>query len=678
MEDKLLKILKIKIDAINQNIDNLNYLNGELENKNNDLAYINSMIGLFKDNDILNFDQINSDDFNKILSMIDLKVAEIFKDKTCNYDGIIYIIQGIRQSISLQLTDNQMNAIYSFIQGMKNTAISLNETINNLEESKAKLPQTDLVILSNNLANYENIVSKFENGLYLTEIEEISEALDFSNAEVLEKLDIYEYILRYNADIYKTEDNDNHDDKDEVDLKKDFEDINFNYDTIDTTFEPIEPVKEEVNKEETDSEIKEPDSSLLTDIPSFSSNVLNQNDVDDNKELNTVELEDIIKKIDAKLKDMEVEETKPSNDTFITENNLSSMNKILDEYGIVDLNIDNNPEEVGLMLKTLSDHKILDILKFNKPLLNKVLSSNNNEYLLEVISIIRDNLLINTTDLSKVLEIFIKTMPILFIDKNVFDSFKMNLNFFKEKNINIINLFDNYRELLIVNNDVLKSNYQKVIGYGIEVNNDNVKYLLYNKNVLSNLDYYIEAIGYEKGFLGRENVFDGFEYVQKNPYKINNINREILMRLRYSSEKNGKIYGSKEGILSGEITNLKVDILKVDSDYIDSYFNNKYDFLTKEEYDKLKKDIDNLSEFDMTLDGNLNKLDSSYKISDIRYKFDNVYISRHKTVRLYNYLKNKTTLKQALLIALTYNSVLKEDEYKKIETVVNSIVEGDN
>ena len=32
MQDKLLKVLQIKIDAINKNIDNLNYLNDKLIN----------------------------------------------------------------------------------------------------------------------------------------------------------------------------------------------------------------------------------------------------------------------------------------------------------------------------------------------------------------------------------------------------------------------------------------------------------------------------------------------------------------------------------------------------------------------------------------------------------------------------------------------------------------------
>ena len=44
MQDRLIKILTVKIEAINKNIDNLNYLNGELLKNNNDLNYINDKI----------------------------------------------------------------------------------------------------------------------------------------------------------------------------------------------------------------------------------------------------------------------------------------------------------------------------------------------------------------------------------------------------------------------------------------------------------------------------------------------------------------------------------------------------------------------------------------------------------------------------------------------------------
>ena len=80
----------------------------------------------------------------------------------------------------------------------------------------------------------------------------------------------------------------------------------------------------------------------------------------------------------------------------------------------------------------------------------------------------------------------------------------------------------------------------------------------------------------------------------------------------------------------------------------------------------------------MTLDGNINKLDEKYKLSDLKYKMNNVIISRLKTIRVYNLLKNKMSLHDALLIALTYNSVLKIEEYKNIENIVNNIINGGN
>ena len=40
MQDKLINLLEIKIEAIEKNIDNLNYLNNELSRNQDDLEYI--------------------------------------------------------------------------------------------------------------------------------------------------------------------------------------------------------------------------------------------------------------------------------------------------------------------------------------------------------------------------------------------------------------------------------------------------------------------------------------------------------------------------------------------------------------------------------------------------------------------------------------------------------------
>ena len=731
MEDKILKILKIKIDAINRNIDNLNYLNGELEKNDDDLHYIEGKIALFDDNDILNFDNISKEDFDNILSMVNPEVAEIFKDKACNYEGIIYIIEGIRKSISLDLTSEQVGAINSFISGMKDKKENIVATISNLSENKDRLPETDLNILMNSLSEYNDIVSKFENHLYLTEIDEINEALDFATTPVSEKSDIFEYILKYNSEIYLA----NKDDNETVDLKTEVkeEDVpDYEFNTVDVTTnldtdESVEPELDEhkiddvkfnldnfkLDNYETDNQELEEnvsevnnDTNVEVPVPNFEIPVSNletpetieikkDDEPSENNELNTVELEDIIKKIDAKLKEMENEEVEndledtkivetseiapveiPSFENEIPEvenNNVTDMKSMFDKYLLPNMNVFNDQEEVELMLKELSDNNLINLFKNNKNILESMLSSYNHNDLLELITLIKDNLIVKNDEFDYVFSVVVETMPILFTNKEVFGSFKENIKFFKEKNINIINIFDNYRELLIMNNQLMLNNYNKVVSYNIEINSDNVKYMLYNKDVLDNLDYYIEAIGREKGFLGKEEIFDGVKYIKENPYKLNNATRDMLLKLRYTTENNGKLYGNKPGILSGEITNPKVDLINLTPEYLDTFFNGEYEVISKNE---LKNEIDGIQNIDMTIDENINKLDNSYKIDDLKYKIDNFVLSRIKTIRIYNYLKSKLSVKDALLIGLTYNSVLKKEEYDKVLNVVNQITGG--
>ena len=794
MQDKLEKILNIKIDAINKNIDNLNYLNEELDKNNENLDYIKGMILLFKNNEILNFDKISKDDFEKILLMIDPSISDIFRSKTCSYEGIIYIIEGIRKSISLELTEEQNKAILSFIEGMRMKSLNLEDVIANLNESKNRLPEIDLNVLSNMLERYQEIVSKLDNSKYLVEIDEIEDALEFAEISIEEKADVLEFILKYNADIYLKEsekdDEINDEQKEEsielpvfhyepIDINADInddlnttdsdinndnikletpeinnfdiennendiedhnkindlekspslEEIKFNLDKMymdldnlkdddektkqinvvseeeqtlppfdDNGFElPVEESKKEsvstpieINNQFNEIESLEKPVSIPIEVDKPFEEIESN---EENHELNTVELEDIIKKIDAKLKEMDKEDTTEKNvsgslnslEQPLTENITEEMpiqnsvdySDVLTKYYLPELSIKGkSTEEIDSMLSILNDNKLLDDLKGNKELLTEILNKSSLQKFEEINTIINENLLVKKNEYDYVLEIMFKTMPIVFVKQEAFDSFKENIQFFKEHKLNIINLFDNYRELLIMNNDILRDNYKKAEMYGFEINNENVKYYLYNSHLLENIDYYLEALGYEKGFLGKEEKFDGLEYIKKNPYKLNEINKNTLMKLRYASENNHKIYG-KPGILSGEISNPKVDILTLSDDYKNTYFNGEYSFIDRGEFEKTKEEIFNLKEFDLTLDGNINKLDSSYKYDELRYKIGNVLISRIKTIRIYNFLKSKNmSLKNALLVALTYNAVLKINEYDEIKTVVEAIVEG--
>ena len=784
MEDKLLKVLRVKIDAVNKNIDNLNYLNGELEKNNNDLEFINEKIDLFKNDDILNFDNIGKEEFNKILSMVNPGVSEVFNDKTCNYDGIIYIIEGIRKSISLQLTSEQTNAILTFIEGLKAKANDLNDVIKDLTDNKERLPETDLNVLNSCLEKYQDIVSKFENNLYLSEIDEIGEALNFAASDPLEKADVYEYLLKYNAEIYNSKVPELKENPSEEEEDYDLPDLN----TVNVSDTPLNDYPEEEIEKDELSNIKIPtveESEVPKPEPEIEENTENED------ELNTVELEDIIQKIDAKLKEMEsgnetspVEEpvvdnqpidvpdvngmesvnvtpsvetpivsapepelppilSEPEVDTEVPavetnqENEMpvepeytieednefeqpigteiqesepvldnevsveepmietevptnepvtetptydqSQYSDIINKYGLYGINITgNSPEEVGLLLNGLNSYKILEVLKDKTDVLSNILSKGNSNSLNEIASIIKENLILKPEEFDDVFLAIAETMPILLTDKKYLDNFKENINFYKERKLNIINLYDNYRQLLIMNHDVLINNYNQVVSYGLEVNSDNIKYLLDNMEVAKRIDSYIEALGFEKGFLGKEEAFDGLKYIKENPHKINNISRDTLIKLRYSSETSGKIYGNKPGVLAGEITNPKVDVIKVTPEYLNNIYNLDYGFIDRSEIESLKKEINNLKVFDLTVDNVISKLDGSYMRDALRYVFDNVIISRIKTIRIYNFLKNKLDPKSALLIALTYNSVLKTDEYSKIENVVNVIVGGGN
>lgn len=772
MQDKLQKILNVKIEAIKTNIDNLNYFNNELNKNNSDLDYINSKIALFDEGDILEFDSILIDDFNKIISMIDPVVKETFANKACNYQGIMYIIKGIRDGISLELTSLQEDAIKLFIQKMNEKSDELKETINNLLDSKEKLPEVNLDVLEASLKDYEEIVNKLKENSYLTEIEEITDALDFANLPLLEKIDIFSNILRYNRDIYvKTNDKEEKiptDSFDEIKITTDlkpnddfFEEKDFNlptfslnklnnktensqeesHDTLNKNLnntidlqEIIEKIDEKIKKidsykldedekleenEESENKLEEKDDlekkldekkieDSINDRLDFNNFELPTEDISSNVKLDSLPEEDDLKDLEtlnlneSELKEDEtdkkeetLDKTLPENDdleefevkplpTFVNpiidlvekepikeEDTTENLNNQMETEIPVNQEIDTSLE-INNLLDKYEVHDLFD----NYKVLDDVLKQNPSD-VENLFTIITSDLSLKEEEFKKVLEIILETMPGVFKFDKILKTFINNVEFYKEHNINLINLFDNYRELFIIDTNILKNNYDIVKNYQMELTNDSVKYLLCNKKILSNLDYYIESFGHEKAFLGKEQVFDGIEYIKKYPYKLNMISRDTLMKLRYSTENNLRIYGSKPGILAGEISNPKVDILTLKDDYKNTYFNHEYEFIDRSEMEKLINDIKNDTSMNLNIDDNIMKLDNLYKISDLRYKINNLYFSRIKTIRIYNYLRSRNIpLTYALIIALTYQSVIKKDEYKLIENEITKLLGG--
>lgn len=767
MQDKLINLLEIKIEAIEKNIDNLNYLNNELSRNQDDLEYISEELNVFNDNDVLEFDKILIYDFKKILEMIDPKGKEIFENKTCNYQGIMYIIKGIRDGISLELTTEQTNAILELIELMKTKKEELKNIIKDLLSNKEKLPEIDMEKLELSLNTYKEIIANLKENKYLTEIEEVIDALDFASITMEEKIDIFAYILKYNRDIYKSNNNskENKDDSynfDEVkvsDLKEpefftedDFKlpkvseinnkveenKINDNLDLeeiikkIDERIKELDEITVEDEKESNELESSKIEDNKLDDnvvagpiqtfdLPNeelkvdaekkineeqdietrnilaeemFNFNNLNELKNDTLSETLNNQVDQVeeslnpLENVDNSIQSNQIEEKQEGMEDFdnlentqmenLSESKEESLNQESDVVGSLTNQVEENVNKLENIKTLLNSYQLLDTFNEYHDVMENITNLDLNN-LKKCLEIIQNDLSGKNDNLKNIVEVILKTLPSVFMKNKLLNTFIDDISFYKEHNINLINLFDNYRELLIIDTDILKRNYEIVKKYELELNNDNVKYLLCNVNLITNLDYYMEAIGHEKAFLGKEQVFDGLDYIKKYPYKLNMISRDTLLKLRYSTDNNLRIFGSKPGILAGEVANPKVDILVLPEEYKNLYFNYEYEFIDRSEMTNLLLDIKNSTDFNLEIDEYLEKLDNAYKINDLRYKTNNLYFSRIKTIRVYNYLKTRNVLGvYALIIALTYQSVITKDEYKSIETLITKLVEGGN
>ena len=767
MQDKLINLLEIKIEAIEKNIDNLNYLNNELSRNQDDLKYISEELNVFNDNDVLEFDKILIDDFKKILEMIDPKGKEIFENKTCNYQGIMYIIKGIRDGISLELTTEQTNAILELIELMKTKKEELKNIIKDLLSNKEKLPETDMEKLELSLNTYKEIIANLKENKYLTEIEEVIDALDFSSITMEEKIDIFAYILKYNRDIYKSNNNskENKDDSydfdevkvselkepeffteddfklpkvSEINNKVEENKINDNLDLeeiikkIDERIKELDEITVEDEKESNELESSKIEDNKLDDnvvagpiqtfdLPNeelkvdaekkfneeqdietrnilaeemFNFNNLNELKNDTRSETLNNQVDQVeeslnpLENVDNSIQSNQIEEKQEGMEDFdnlentqmenLSESKEESLNQESNVVGSLTNQVEENVNKLENIKTLLNSYQLLDTFNEYHDVMENITNLDLNN-LKKCLEIIQNDLSGKNDNLKNIVEVILKTLPSVFMKNKLLNTFIDDISFYKEHNINLINLFDNYRELLIINTDILKRNYEIVKKYELELNNDNVKYLLCNVNLITNLDYYIEAIGHEKAFLGKEQVFDGSDYIKKYPYKLNMISRDTLLKLRYSTDNNLRIFGSKPGILAGEVANPKVDILVLPEEYKNLYFNYEYEFIDRSEMTNLLLDIKNSTDFNLEIDEYLEKLDNAYKINDLRYKINNLYFSRIKTIRVYNYLKTRNVLGvYALIIALTYQSVITKDEYKSIETLITKLVEGGN
>ena len=733
MREELLRVLDTKLDNIKVNIESLMELNGKIDDENKKLSYIDSVLNMFKrDNgyDILNFTNLTKENFDNVVEILGGNIKDMFKTNSCNYDGLVYLINGINNGVSLSLTLEQENAINYFIQGMEGKREEYEAVIDGLLLVKDHFEVADVDLLKERKANYENVLDKFNKEEYINETDEIMEAIEFSKTSDEKTIDLLTYLLKYNSEIYEKNKNvekvyddsslsslvkeENEDSEEVPEFEEPISSV-----TSDTYVEPVEEKKDEfeefhfpefenIEKEEVAEERKEEEVVVPTEevqeenifvpeistenekvsplpvvdpipmpevseaMPSFEPLQDTNVSVNENSDFEGIVNEDDYEEYNVSAEENKeiVNETVKEEDESVSTRELQRLFK---EYDVRNLDsrlnellhgsIDNYRD----ILSLLKENELVEEFEKNEDLFKEVLTNSTKEDLQDILDIIKNELSVDDEDYKMTLKIAINTIPSIFVrDDGNYENFARNVKMFKEMGINLISLFDFSKEVFIADHNTLLKNYNTVKKYNVNLDYNNLKYYLMIPNVEERLDYYVESNYIDR--TKNNERFDGVAYIKDYPAKINVVSDETIKRLRYSSENSKKVFGNKPNSLAGEITNLRVNVLDISPEYMNRFFDNKFDIITPDEvreYVKLCHNSSNVKDF-------TNEIINFEKYHNgLKYVIGDINVSYNKVARNYNILRSYgIDKKKALLFAVCYNLVITNDEYKTLKEVV--------
>ncbi len=250
MKEELLRVLNNKLNSINSDIDSLKELNRKIDEETESLDFIDSTVKLFDEDgqtNPLNFDKILKDDFTRVLEIGGDEVKRLFSSNACNYDGLIYLINGIKSGVQLSLTNEQLNGIEVLIRTLTGKKEEITNKVNELNGEKNNYKINDLNELKTEKDKYEDVISKINKDEYIKEVDLLKEAISFVNLPAEDTIKVLSYVLEYNANIYK-EDRPVKEEKEEIEEKTEEKE--------ETEPEVEEEAKEE-EKEEPSEEVPE-------------------------------------------------------------------------------------------------------------------------------------------------------------------------------------------------------------------------------------------------------------------------------------------------------------------------------------------------------------------------------------------------------------------------------------
>ena len=700
MREELIRVLNNKLNDISSDIDSLVELNNNISSEETQLSYISNILDLFKENNennIMYFNKISKDDFNKVLDILGNDIKEVFSSNSCNYDGLVYLINGINEGVSLTLTAEQSNSIQYLIQKLSEKKEEHTSKIEEYNQIKGRYLINDVNELTNKKEGYLTVLDEINNKKYVNNTDLLLESMQFSELPSEKTIDILKYLLEYNAEVYKNgtdlrkeaEEEKN----DDIEIKKDEVDINNSLEVkeenneessipefpptdlgsdFDQEFHFKNVVKDDFTTFPTfefnsyDSEKNNDSESNDTDYVPVVEAPVDENNIEDNVDnLKESSYDNVTNNIND-YSDYDIEDTKVSTNDLhmlLGKYNIKEDSTYINELVVGDI---KNYENV---LNILNDNNLVDIFKVNSELLVATLLYSHSDTIEEVLKIIKNDLSVDDDDYVVTTKIVVNTIPSVFIDQNGnYNNFIQNVRTFKELELNLINLFDFSKELFVANHDTIVENLDIVKKYDINITYQNAKYLLLLSNIADRLDYYVESVYEDKV---KKATFDGIKYINNYTAKLNVVTDETIKRLRYCSENGKKVFGTKPESLTGDITNLKVNTLDMPGDYLNKFFNNEFAILTGDEvreYIKLIHNSSNVGNYD-------DELDILEKYHDgLRYVIEGINVSYNKVLRNYSILRSYgIDTKKALQFAVCYNLVITKDEYDKLRSVLDEL-----
>lgn len=268
------------------------------------------------------------------------------------------------------------------------------------------------------------------------------------------------------------------------------------------------------------------------------------------------------------------------------------------------------------------------------------------------------------------------------------EDFIENVKLLNDLGYDIKESYEKCPSIFVYSNDILKQNVEALKTYGLDIKNMNDKIQLSglkNPRLLFTIDQFIEL--------------DELSYLFNNTSRLQWAPNEVMFYRLYNAKQYNKANPNnqikyKNVDREGNTKSFKSSISQYSDDSTGIMLNNKLsatntinpNIINNVDYtDIILERLEYFEENSIQLDDDgiqlIEELDAIYKQDDLRYNINGKIYSRFKFLRLFKALRNAEldlSFDEILLISMTYNSILNNEEYLDTKKALESLRRGRN